>query len=41
MEQLKSDYKQSVITAKDIYLPPYRDDLEGEAIAKQRNQYIT
>jgi len=30
MEQFKEDYKLDQITAKDIYLPPYKDGLTNE-----------
>lgn len=40
LEALKTDYKQASISAKDIFLPPYKENLTGDQIARERNNYI-
>ena len=41
MEQFKEDYKMANISAKDIFLPPFKDGLTNEEIEQGRYNYIT
>ena len=40
VEVLKEDYKENQITAKDIFLPPFKDNLTNEEIDRLRQDYI-
>ncbi len=40
MEQLKEDYKTTSISAKDIILPPFKENLTAAQIETQRQEYI-
>ena len=37
---LKDDYKTDQITAKDIFLPPFKDNMTNEETARLRQDYI-
>lgn len=41
MEQFKEAYTTNQITAKDIFLPPFKDGLTNEEIEKGRYDYIS
>jgi hypothetical protein len=38
---MKDDYKKDKVTARDIYLPPFKDGQTAQQIAEQRNNYIS
>ncbi len=40
MEQLKEDYKTTSISAKDIILPPFKENLTAAEVETQRHEYI-
>ena len=40
IEQLKEDYKATSISAKDIILPPFKENLDAAQIERQRYEYI-
>lgn len=41
MEQLKEDYRDGVIGAKDVILPPFKEGLSNEQIEVMRHEYIS
>ena len=40
VEVLKEDYKTAQITAKDIFLPPFKDNVTNEESDRLRQDYI-
>ena len=36
----KEEYKSDQITAKDVFLPPFRDNVTNEEISRLRQDYI-
>ena len=36
----KEEYKAEQITAKDIFLPPFKDNVTNEEISRLRQDYI-
>ena len=41
LEQFKEDYKNEEITARDIFLPPFKEGLSNAEIDQCRAKYIS
>ena len=40
IDRMKRDYQTPTISARDIFLPPFKDGLTPDQLSAQRNKYI-